>query len=89
MPQFCDYDEKTRRKLYHNLTRYQAPLCFAGAKISLVEADHVTSSVEASDWSLDVVEPHFAGAHHEVTIIENGLDDHISRQHLGRHHLRK
>ena len=34
-----------------------------------------------------VVEPDLAGAHHQVAVEEDGLDDDVPRQDVGGHHL--
>ena len=33
------------------------------------------------------MEPNLAGAHHQVAVEEDGLDDDVAGQDVGRHHL--
>ena len=89
MPQFGDNDEKTRKTC---ITIYMvlSITLFAGAELRLICRGWSRGQLRLRPQiCLHVVEPHFAGAHHEVPVKEDCLDDHIPRQHLGGHHLRQ
>ena len=87
MPQYGDNDEKTR-KICITIYMVLSITLFAGAKIRLICRGGSRGQLRPQ-ICLHVVEPHFAGAHHELPVKEDCLNDHISRQNLCGHHLRE